>query len=81
MDVKSVLVVQLAPTPERGSVLKASGGICTSWPVGWVLTAGKKKYNNKSSSKGSYSAQSQTDPETNITVLERKIWGQSSLKH
>lgn len=55
MDVKSGLVVQLAPTPERGSVPKASGGICTSWPVGCVLTAGKK-YNNNSASKGSYSS-------------------------
>lgn len=79
MDVKSVLVVQLALTPERGSVPKASGGICTSSPVGWVLTAGKK-YKN-SASKGSYSAQSQIDPETSISVLEEKIWGQSCLKH
>lgn len=80
MDVKSVLVVQLAPTPERGSVPKASGRICTSWPVGWALTTGKK-YNNNSASKGSYSAQSQIDPEASISVLEGKIWGQSYLKH
>lgn len=47
MDVKSLLVVQLALAPERGSVPKASGRICTSSPVGWVPTADKRKNKNK----------------------------------
>lgn len=47
MDVKSVLVVQLALATERESLPKASGGICTSSPVGWVPRAGKRKNKNK----------------------------------